>query len=421
MKQTILLFFFLSFSLGFSIDFDLEEIALPYDNLDITDLSVTNKTIICRAENKIYRSEDDGVTWEIVFDAPKKINDYFELDHKTIFITGDKGMIYRTTDSGDNWLDISVDTDSNLTHVTAKNLNDYIVLAERKQVYHTKNGGLNWNNYNHDNYYYTFDVLYFNNKYIFGGGSGIIGTEYRNAHVYYLINTSLFTLENNILNEAGYAFHESESTKAESFFSFTKFFNSNDQLLIVSHKRLSSKYFNENTPYFTTNDTIVNIFEENDILSIFDLAGNYYELGYSEFLAWKSPYSKIDYSEKNIGIEKLNKIIKTDYGYAVGSDKSRIFKVKVKETESNIKTLTATPEIEVYPNPTTDVVNIHFSRMMQVESLEIYGITGNLVESNSYSDYTNNIIQKTDKLTTGVYFIKIITSNGVFHKKIVKF
>ena len=59
--------------------------------------------------------------------------------------------------------------------------------------------------------------------------------------------------------------------------------------------------------------------------------------------------------------------------------------------------------------------------MIQVESLEIYSMTGNLIESINYIQYTNYITQNTENLTTGVYMIKIITTYGVFHKKIVKF
>lgn len=132
--------------------------------------------------------------------------------------------------------------------------------------------------------------------------------------------------------------------------------------------------------------------------------------------------SKIIDSIRFISNSKFNKslFVVEDYIYLLDEDKY-MHKVSLSDFTTDIETLTTTPEIEIYPNPTTDDVKIHFSNMIEVESLEIYGITGNLVERNSYSDYTNNIILKTDKLTTGVYFIKIITSSGVFHKKIVKF
>lgn len=119
---------------------------------------------------------------------------------------------------------------------------------------------------------------------------------------------------------------------------------------------------------------------------------------------------------------ELTKIlfVRDDYVYFLDKD-NYLNKVGLTDFTTDVETQTTTPEIEVYPNPITDVINIRFSNMMQVESLEIYGMTGNLVQSINYSQYTNNIPQKTENLTSGVYIVKIITTNGVFHKKIIKF
>ena len=132
--------------------------------------------------------------------------------------------------------------------------------------------------------------------------------------------------------------------------------------------------------------------------------------------------SKIVDTISFISISKLTKFLYVveDYAYLLDEDKY-LHKVALTDFTTDVKTQTTTTEIDIYPNPITDGVNIHFSNMIQVESLEIYSITGNLIENVGYNQYTNNIVQNTENLTTGVYIVKIITSGGVFHKKIFKF
>ncbi len=75
----------------------------------------------------------------------------------------------------------------------------------------------------------------------------------------------------------------------------------------------------------------------------------------------------------------------------------------------------------VYPNPTSDYFTIEFLEKTEVESIQIFDVKG-YRELN----YVLNIeldIYKIDlrELQRGTYYIEIITSRGVFHKKIVKF
>ena len=134
--QIKILFFFLSFSSTFSLDYDMQEITLPYESLDIQDISVYNETILCRAENKIYRSEDDGKSWEIVFDAPRKINHFYSLDAHTMFVVGDSGMVYRSMDYGNNWFNLSIDTKLSLRRIAAKDYSDCLVITAKRYVFH---------------------------------------------------------------------------------------------------------------------------------------------------------------------------------------------------------------------------------------------------------------------------------------------
>ena len=314
MKIKILLtalLLFISNSMSYSIDFELEEITLPYDNLEITHISVKDKSIICRAGDKLYKSEDDGLNWEIIFDSSKRINDYFELESETIFIAGDSGMVYRSVDFGSTWVDISIDTDTNISHIAAKDINDYLVVADSKNIYHTTNSGGEWTPYYNKSGRYTYDLTYFGDRYLFGGESSIAEVEYKNTSVYHHIATYINNFKDLKWGYNGYARYEyNQHETKDKYRPFKKYINLNDELFIASNNELSANYFNKGSHFFSANDTIVHAFVSGVNLSIFDESGNYYEMNYDDYLTLKTN-DKLDYSEQSIGIDKVNFVIKT--------------------------------------------------------------------------------------------------------------
>lgn len=71
--------------------------------------------------------------------------------------------------------------------------------------------------------------------------------------------------------------------------------------------------------------------------------------------------------------------------------------------------------VSISPNPTSDFVNIELHPSNTIESIEIYSITGQLVskmKSNTKVDISN--------LESGVYLMKIETTNGSTTKKLIK-
>ena len=70
--------------------------------------------------------------------------------------------------------------------------------------------------------------------------------------------------------------------------------------------------------------------------------------------------------------------------------------------------------IEVYPNPISDVLHIQLPTNISLEKVNFYNNLGQLVLENN----TTNIFTST--LSSGVYLIQIQTSEGTYHKKIIK-
>lgn len=78
------------------------------------------------------------------------------------------------------------------------------------------------------------------------------------------------------------------------------------------------------------------------------------------------------------------------------------------------ETFTYEEAIIVSPNPANDEIHIQMPLDISLESVEIYNNLGQLVSTKSTADFS------VSDLATGVHFLKIVTSEGAFHKKIIK-
>jgi len=74
-------------------------------------------------------------------------------------------------------------------------------------------------------------------------------------------------------------------------------------------------------------------------------------------------------------------------------------------------------EIRIFPNPTTGILNIETGNLI-VGSLEIFDITGKRLLTLKPQNSTSNIDFST--FTPGVYFIKIVTPDNIFMRKLIK-
>jgi len=70
--------------------------------------------------------------------------------------------------------------------------------------------------------------------------------------------------------------------------------------------------------------------------------------------------------------------------------------------------------ISVYPNPSADVLHIQMPSNLYLEKVIVYNNLGQKVIENSNLDFNVNT------LSTGVHYIAIQTSEGIFHKKFIK-
>ena len=74
--------------------------------------------------------------------------------------------------------------------------------------------------------------------------------------------------------------------------------------------------------------------------------------------------------------------------------------------------------INIFPNPTKDVLNVDIPKDVNVKSIAIYSIDGSLIEKNRYPLLSGQL--NIGKLKNGTYIIHIETEKGCFSKKVTK-
>lgn len=74
--------------------------------------------------------------------------------------------------------------------------------------------------------------------------------------------------------------------------------------------------------------------------------------------------------------------------------------------------------LTVYPNPTSDILNITAKQAIELQTLEIYNMLGQLVISVPKANGVSAI--DVSNLTTGNYFLKVVSDKGISNVKFIK-
>ncbi|SFN85936.1 Por secretion system C-terminal sorting domain-containing protein [Paenimyroides ummariense] len=96
---------------------------------------------------------------------------------------------------------------------------------------------------------------------------------------------------------------------------------------------------------------------------------------------------------------------------------------RLKTVPTNIIALSINEQLaqsfNLYPNPATNVINITNSENISVKQVEIYDITGKLINSQNFNNETE-IQLNIENLTSGTYLLHLHTNEGVAVKKMIK-
>jgi hypothetical protein len=124
-----------------------------------------------------------------------------------------------------------------------------------------------------------------------------------------------------------------------------------------------------------------------------------------EWTTRKLNLSTNGYNNQTIHIAFVNN---TEDGFILYLDDIRAWK----EDPVSVNELSADLQVKVYPNPTLDMVNVvTAAQLIQLELLSINGDLMTTTESNSLN---------LSNYPFGVYFLKVITEEGIVVKRIIK-
>lgn len=93
--------------------------------------------------NRIYKTLDGGLTWNVMFEIDDDIKAFHFLTESMGFFVGDDGMMYKNTDGGLQWEKITVPY-AYYVDVTFTSERFGYILDDYGKLYNTTNGGATW-------------------------------------------------------------------------------------------------------------------------------------------------------------------------------------------------------------------------------------------------------------------------------------
>lgn len=81
-----------------------------------------------------------------------------------------------------------------------------------------------------------------------------------------------------------------------------------------------------------------------------------------------------------------------------------------------VNSITKDSKVLIYPNPTNSIININSYN--EIKNIEIYDISGRLIQY-SIVNNLNSIINLSER-SKGIYFVKVVTTEGILVEKIIK-
>jgi len=115
------------------------------------------------------------------------------------------------------------------------------------------------------------------------------------------------------------------------------------------------------------------------------------------------------------GKEELVDVLSSDIELSPGE--FRVYTNTFVDLPTSVNELLEETAVSVFPNPTDEMLTIVPTTDLQIEQLQLYGLTGRLLLQTDFRQIQQLDLQYLPK---GLYFLKIETDRGVVSKKVVK-
>ena len=433
----------------FSQKIEFQEYKLPTENnlQEVEFFNIYNGIIVTDSA-EIFYTKNGGKDWQLsdfeIDFLPKAL--IFTSNGEAI-IVGTKFTIIKSYDYGKNWLIINHDQKSlvNLNNVFTRSPYEVYVTQEKSNNLHYSINGLKsiktvllgLSNYN----FGTFPMVYnkYDDNFYCSGGSSYLRQDdsfkYFSEGVfiskYFDVITPTGTSTALPLRAEGVPYSTSKSLalvdKNVVRFSGHNLFTINGYDYYRGYYNNIIELNNEGNKIYVYDDNNVVIPCNNgELILLNDFKFNDYSKAKASFEERRfkvSDTTLFDFhqikSNKGIVTGMKGKYFIYDRSNTIDTlvvDTTNLDDYKPKDT-----TTFSSSNVIVYPNPSADYFTIEFLEKTNVESVQVFDVKG-YRELN----YVLNLeldIYKIDlrELQRGTYYLEIITSSGVFHKKIIKF
>lgn len=153
------------------------------------------------------------------------------------------------------------------------------------------------------------------------------------------------------------------------------------------------------------------IYYYNNLFSLFCVTSSF-EGGYSEVItSTNDQFTSVVLDTLGSNVSKL--YFKYDMGFAFGAD-SRIYKTS-NLLPTSIHNATLKKKLKIYPNPTSEKINIEYENDIEVQSIQLLDMSGRVVKRFSKNDKELNV----SDIYSCTYLLNIQTKEGSVNKKIV--
>ncbi len=444
-----------------SEEIKFNEFKLP-TNINIVEVEFFNKFtgIMVSESAEIFYTTNGGLNWkksEFKLDfSPKALT--YSVSGEAIII-GSKSTIIKSYDYGKNWLVISYSDTSKVIFnniVSRSPYELYITQQDSKNIYYSIDGfqslrliDLNGENsafktypilFNRndnriycsgDNYYgYKYDKTYYVNQGIFTtiNYKNISPTSHYSSSYSTSINPKnnikeLIVINSEVVRFDGHTIkplHGDDYTSGRYIKYYSNatscrriFVNTKNEFILPDDKGLVTFLKNFDSRSFAFNKAT---YDESKIQVTDTTLFDYYQIKDDKAITTSINGKYFIYDISGV----IDSLIIDTLGFT-SIDTVDIDTIDIDIIDTNDSTEFANNVISIYPNPTSDYFTVEFQEKSNVESIQVFDVKGyrelNFILNKEIVEYKIDFRE----LQRGTYFIEIITSSGVFHKKIIKF
>ncbi|WP_165570240.1 T9SS type A sorting domain-containing protein [Chryseobacterium sp. FH1] len=369
-----------------------------------------NDVLVVGSNGLIIKSIDGGMTWQQKVSGTSQTLIKIQFPtQQTGYIIGDQNRLLKTTDSGENWLPIIVEDINTIYSLSCINEN-FIFLSTDKGLVKSENGGVTWTNPNAIPISFSNNVsMQFVNKEV-----GFVGNNLTNLGETNVVKTTDGGISWESLNTRAPFHFINENIGFYYYYGLYKTSNGGGQFdmsLEFGRPNLRDIFaVSENTVWGLIDDRALN--GDTSTQGIIKISTT--ESGEYTKEVWFDNSFDIDMNSIHFANENCGYIVGKKYG------QSKIWKnANGSNTTLDSKEIESQNDIKIFPNPTSDKLNIAIKSQFSKEStIIISDMSGKLVHNQNYTG-AKKVVINVQNFAKGTYLLTIKNKGQSYSQKVI--